>query len=172
MEMENYLYNFRMRDKYTRKPSTLELARAFPDCRDIARRIMDELMESTKWWKDIIRKEPLAIHFMAHDPDVKRINELQKFLNLTSPILNNRIDTSKAKAYPIEQLYDFQKARRSSNRIQCSCPFHKDDSPSFVIYLESNTAHCFSCGFNGDSISIAMKLFNENFINAVRRLSK
>lgn len=157
--------------KYTRKPSILELSKAFPDCRDIARRNMDELIEKTKAWIEIIKKEPLAVHFMAIDPDVKKINALQKFLNLTSPISNNKIDTTKAKAYPIQDIYDFQKVRKSSKRIQCSCPLHKDESPSFVIYLDSNTAHCFSCGKSFDSIAFCMEIYEESFIKSVKRLN-
>jgi hypothetical protein len=169
---DSYLEMLRLQDKYTRKPTSFEIAKAFPECRDIARRVMDELIQDTEHWKDKIKQEPLSVYFMALDPSVKRINELQKFLNLTSPISNNRIDTTKAKAYPIQELYDFQKVRRSGRRIQCSCPFHTDQSPSFVIYLESNTCHCFSCQFNGDSIAFIQKLHNEKFINAVRRLSQ
>jgi len=171
MEQYNYLQTRRLEDKYTRKPTSFELAQAFKDNRDIARRCMDEMIPETTHWIDRIKIDPIAKVFMSFDPIVKKINALQKFLNLTSPISSNRIDTTKAKAYPIQEMYDFQKVRRSSKRIQCSCPFHTDQSPSFVIYLESNTCHCFSCGFNGDSISIGMKLNNESFINTVRRLN-
>jgi hypothetical protein len=169
MEQFNYLETLRLRDKYTRNPTSLELAQAFKDNRDIARRCMDELIKEVAYYKDL---GPLMRCLMSINPKVIRINELQRFLNLTSPISNNRIDTTKAKAYPIEEMYDFQKVRRSAKRIQCSCPFHTDDKPSFVVYLESNTCHCFSCQFNGDSISFAQKLYNESFINAVRRLSQ
>jgi hypothetical protein len=164
-----YLETLRLRDKYTRKPTSLELAQAFKDNRDIARRCMDELIKEVAYYKDL---GPLMRCLMAVNPKVIRINELQRFLNLTSPISNNRIDTTKAKAYPIEEMYDFQKVRRSANRIQCSCPFHEDKNPSAVIYLETNSMHCFSCSGNWDSIAFAMKLYNESFINAVRRLSQ
>lgn len=166
-----YLEELRLKDKYTRKPTALEISRVFKDCRDIARRVMDELIQQTDHWKYKIKQEPLAIHFMSTDPTVKRINELQKFLNLTSPISNNRIDTTKAKAYPIQEMYDFQKVKRSSKIIQCSCPFHDDKNPSCVIYLDSNSMHCFSCGGNWDSIAFEMKLKECNFITAVRRLN-
>jgi len=171
MEMEHYLDMLDLEDKYTRKPSTLELSRSFQDCRDIARRCMDEHIETAKRWDEHIKVDKDVHILMSFDPVVKRINELQKFLNLTSPISNNRIDTTKAKSYPIQELYDFQKVRRSSKRIQCSCPFHKDESPSMVIYLESNSAHCFSCGGNWDSIALEMKIRDCNFITAVRRLN-
>ncbi len=170
--MDNYLQAIHSQLKFTRKPSVLELSKAFPDCRDIARRNMDELIEKTKEWIDIIKKEPLAVHFMSIDPDIKKINALQKFLNLTSPISNNKIDISKAKAFPIQDIFDFQKVRKSSKRIQCSCPLHKDDSPSLVLYLDSNSAHCFSCNRSFDSIDLSMAINQESFINAVRRLSK
>lgn len=161
-----------MEDKYTRNLTTLEIAKSFPECRDIARQIMDALIDNTKYWADIIKQEPLAVQFMSIDPDVKRINELQKYLRLTSPISNNRIYTAKAKAFPIQDLFDFKKIKRTSDRIKCSCAFHEDKNPSAVIYLKDNVYHCFSCNLHLDSIAFAQKIFNESFINSVRRLSQ
>jgi len=168
--MDAYLHNLRMKDKYARNLTTLEIAQAFPECRDIARQIMDELIEKTKHWSDIIKQEPLAVHFMSVDLDVIQINNLQKYLRLTSPISNNRIDTAKAKLFPIQDLYDFKKVKKTSTRIHCSCAFHEDKNPSAIIYLKDNVYHCFSCGSHMDSIAFKMAISNLNFINAVKSL--
>jgi len=30
------------------------------------------------------------------------------------------------------------------------CPFHDDSNPSFTVYPDTNTFHCFGCGMTGD----------------------
>jgi|TARA_R100000808_G_scaffold23509_2_gene52253 hypothetical protein len=45
------------------------------------------------------------------------------------------------------------------------CPFHQDTHPSFYIYLDTNSFHCFGCKVGGDSIEL-MELFNKEKIGA------
>jgi hypothetical protein len=167
---DHYLHNRRMEDKFTKRPTPYELSQAFPDCRDVARRNIDELIPQVEYYKDLIRQHPLMIHFMSINPVVKRINSLQKYLDLTSPIHGNKIDLTKAKQVPIQSLYDFQKIQKSPGRIKAICPFVDEKTPSFTIYLKDNTCHCYSCGFHSDAIGFFQKLHNINFIEAVRKL--
>lgn len=48
------------------------------------------------------------------------------------------------------------------------CPFHQEDSPSFALYEESNTAHCYGCGWSGDTIKFIMETHNVDFKEALR----
>lgn len=59
---------------------------------------------------------------------------------------------------------------RSKKRKVGLCPFHEEKTPSFVIYLETNSAHCFGCLWSGDVIAFYQKLHNVSFVEAVRRL--
>lgn len=52
----------------------------------------------------------------------------------------------------------------------CSCPFHKDKTPSMRWYPESKTLHCFSCGWHGDVISFIMKRDNLPFLDVIRKI--
>ena len=38
------------------------------------------------------------------------------------------------------------------------CPFHKDDTPSFMVNAEKGLWHCFGCGEGGDVFSFLMKM--------------
>lgn len=61
--------------------------------------------------------------------------------------------------------YEMTYKRVSPTRLKMCCPFHDEDTPSMVIYLESNTFHCFGCARNGNPITFLMyyhkKSFNE-----------
>lgn len=63
------------------------------------------------------------------------------------------------------------KARQVGNRVTALCPFHEEYHPSFSIYEESNTYHCFSCQKNGDVISFVMEIEGCTFKEALERLT-
>lgn len=50
--------------------------------------------------------------------------------------------------------------RRAGELIKCSCPFHNDPTPSFVIYPKTNSFYCFGCEVGGGPIQL-LKLFGE-----------
>jgi hypothetical protein len=154
-----------MINKFTKNPTTWEIAKAFGDNREIAIRIIYDYLKDTKDF-DKVAKVFHHNHF--------RVIELKRYLQLTKPtsqshfIDKDAIDS--AKQVPIESLYDFQKRKDTSQRIQCSCPFHTDENPSLIIYKETNTFHCFSCKAGGDAITFFKSLHNVNFITAVKRM--
>jgi DNA primase len=50
------------------------------------------------------------------------------------------------------------------------CPFHDDDHPSFVVYPETQTFHCFGCGAHGDAITFMRRIENLTFRQALDAL--
>ncbi len=51
------------------------------------------------------------------------------------------------------------------------CPFHKDDTPSFMVNGEKGLWHCFGCGEGGDVFGFLMKIEKLSFIEAAQRLA-
>ncbi|WP_108623756.1 DNA primase [Candidatus Similichlamydia epinepheli] len=51
------------------------------------------------------------------------------------------------------------------------CPFHHETTPSFVIYENNASYHCFGCGAHGDVISFIMGIQNCSFRDAVEWLA-
>lgn len=51
------------------------------------------------------------------------------------------------------------------------CPFHEDETPSFVVSPEKNLFHCMGCGAAGSVIDLVMKLDQVDFREAVERLT-
>lgn len=56
-----------------------------------------------------------------------------------------------------------------ANRDMCSCPFHKDKSPSMKIYDKS--FYCFSCNRTGDIIQFVQYLFGLDFVKAMEKIN-
>ena len=58
-----------------------------------------------------------------------------------------------------------------NSRLKCLCEFHNENSPSMVIYEDTNTYFCFgACHTGGDVIDFYMKLHNCSFVEACKSL--
>jgi hypothetical protein len=60
----------------------------------------------------------------------------------------------------------------SGNRMIGLCPLHEEKTPSFNIFLGSNSYYCFGCEHGGDVIDLTMRLKNYKFNEAVLWLQK
>lgn len=74
-----------------------------------------------------------------------------------------------AKNVPIETIFPGL-LRRRGTRLVGHCPFHSDKTPSFTVYLESNSYFCYSCGSGGDVIAFIQQLNGLSFREAVKFL--
>lgn len=59
---------------------------------------------------------------------------------------------------------------RNGVEFFCSCPFHRDDNPSFFVNREKQLWRCFSCNSSGDILSFIQKYHNVSFTEAVQIL--
>jgi len=62
--------------------------------------------------------------------------------------------------------------RRVGTSFVGLCPFHDDKHPSFVVYPDSYTFHCFGCGKHGDVIDFLRLRFGLSFAAAKALLRK
>ena len=61
---------------------------------------------------------------------------------------------------------------QSGSRYKALCPFHNENTPSFIVDDYSQTYHCFGCGESGDVISFVQKFDNTDFIDALRTVGE
>ena len=112
-------------------------------------------------------------------PDLKRLEkqlfELNSFLPIIYPdkySLDNfgeQIET--ARHYPIYELArDKLELKQAGKNWLGLCPFHDEKTPSFYLYTETNTFHCFGCQEHGDTIKLAMSLYGLEFKETIAML--
>ena len=59
---------------------------------------------------------------------------------------------------------------KSGSHLRGHCPFHGDETPSFVVYPQNQTFHCFGCQAHGDVLTFLMRVENLTFHEALERL--
>lgn len=60
--------------------------------------------------------------------------------------------------------------RRGRNHVGL-CPFHKEETPSFHVNMETGRYYCFSCHEKGTAVDFIMKRDGLTFQEAVRVLT-
>lgn len=64
------------------------------------------------------------------------------------------------------------KLERSGSNYKGLCPFHNEKTPSFYVYPDSGTYHCFGCNAHGSLINFLMEVENLQFRDAVESLAR
>lgn len=68
----------------------------------------------------------------------------------------------------ISQYVELKKER---NRLFGLCPFHKEDTPSFMVDEKGKNYHCFGCKEHGSIFKFVMKMDHISFFEAVEKLA-
>jgi len=174
----------------------LELLRIFPEVKDIldakiqdwlrikgklfCKKVLPELEkisqvkdEFSRWfWLQAYKTCLLPRGYTRAVENLSRLKRLK--LIATRPKYASKVEDRErskliAKETSILSLYSFRKLRKVGGRYQALCPFHAEDTPSFVIYPD-NSFHCFGCQANGDSIDFVRKLRDFSYNEAIGSL--
>lgn len=93
---------------------------------------------------------------------VEKKKKIKKILELHDGF--GEVNVQKAKAYPIENLIEFNSGGFAF------CLWHEERTPSLKWYPQRNKAHCFAgCG-DFDSIDAYQQINNVSFVEAVKKL--
>lgn len=85
----------------------------------------------------------------------------------------SRIDLEQVKRrHPIAEVVEQHgvSLRGTGRRLVARCPFHEDHAPSFSVYPDTQSFHCFGCGASGDVIDFIRRIAGLGFREAVARL--
>src|SRR5258707_14152842 len=77
------------------------------------------------------------------------------------------IETIKAKIDVVEEIGLVVALQKSGKAFKGLCPFHNERTPSFYVFVESQTWRCFGCNEGGDVFTFVEKQQDKTFWEAL-----
>jgi DNA primase len=86
-------------------------------------------------------------------------------------IEQNSIENLKSRLDIVEVVGSYIELKKSGANYKARCPFHSEDTPSFVVSPSKQIYHCFGCGAGGDAISFVMDYDKLSYPEAIEKLA-
>ena len=71
----------------------------------------------------------------------------------------------------VDVISSYISVKKAGKNYSALCPFHPEDTPSFYVFAETNTYHCFGCGAHGDAINFVKEYEKVSYVQAVKKLA-
>src|SRR5690606_6938009 len=83
------------------------------------------------------------------------------------------VDEVKAKLDIVEVVEGYVRLQKAGRYFKANCPFHTEKTPSFYVYPERQSWHCFgACATGGDVIALVSRQENLDFSGSLRLLAE
>ena len=86
-------------------------------------------------------------------------------------ITKQSIENLKSNLDVVDVVSQFLELKKSGANFKACCPFHGEDTPSFVVSPAKQIYHCFGCGVGGDSIKFVMEYEKLTYPEAIEKLA-
>ena len=71
----------------------------------------------------------------------------------------------------VDVVSQFIELKKSGANFKACCPFHGEETPSFVISPTKQIYHCFGCGVGGDSVKFVMEYEKLSYPETIEKLA-
>ncbi len=81
------------------------------------------------------------------------------------------VDQIKARLDLVDVVSEKVLLKKAGKTLKGLCPFHVEKTPSFIVFPETGTWHCFGCGAGGDLFNFVMQSEKLGFAEALAMLA-
>ncbi len=85
--------------------------------------------------------------------------------------MRKTIDEIKGKVDIVDFVNSYLSLTKKGKNYSALCPFHSEDTPSFYVFPDTQTFHCFGCGTHGDVITFLEKYEQISFLDALKKIA-
>lgn len=86
-------------------------------------------------------------------------------------ITKESIENLKSHLDVVDIISQFIELKKAGANFKACCPFHGEDTPSFVVSPAKQIYHCFGCGAGGDSIKFVMEYEKLSYPESLEKLA-
>jgi len=86
-------------------------------------------------------------------------------------ISKNSIQNLKNHIDIVDVISQFIELKRAGANYKACCPFHGEDTPSFVVSPAKQIYHCFGCGVGGDAIEFVKQYEKLDYVPTIEKLA-
>ncbi|MEA3354605.1 MAG: DNA primase [Campylobacterota bacterium] len=86
-------------------------------------------------------------------------------------ITKQSIENLKSHLEVVDVISQFLELKKAGSNFKACCPFHGEDTPSFVVSPQKQIYHCFGCGVGGDSIKFVMEYEKLSYPESIEKLA-
>ena len=81
------------------------------------------------------------------------------------------IEELKSRLDIVDVIGNYIELKKAGSSYKALCPFHDEDTPSFVVSPAKQIFHCFGCGKGGDAIAFVMEYEKLSYPEAIEKLA-
>lgn len=148
--------------------------------KELASQILDSSLDLQAKLPDSFqnRGHYTLVHAVLREEIITLTTQIKRFHTMAYPPKpsNNHNDLTPAQINqlkednPIENFIQTPIQTSSRYRLKTLCPFHAESTPSFTIYTDQNTFHCYGCSAHGDVIDLIQHIHQVDFPTALKYL--